>query len=126
MFLSSASANEINPWGIDNSILSLGWDDRTFVAGQVVDTWESIGETDGEITFANDIVGTTATGSAKFLSGASSVEADLTGVTIAGNKVQFSFPAVEGARGDYYLREVKITIDLISYTIAFDADNELG
>lgn len=126
VFLSSASANEINPWGIDNSILSLSWDDRTFVADQVVDTWESLEQTDGEITFANDIVGTTATGSARFKNGASTVEADLTGVTISGNKVQFAFPSVEGARGDYYLAEITIVIDLISYTIAFDTENELG
>lgn len=129
VFLSSAGANEINPWGVDNSILSVLIDGNYYTPNAYVGTLDELDSVDGVVSFANSISGTSVTAVASFSSGASTITRDCTGVNIVNGQVELLMPTTGIGIGNYVLTSMAITIDSSTYTINFaeeEEENELG
>ena len=130
VFLSSASANEINPWGIDNSILSALVNDESVTAGEYAGTWEDVEGTQVVLTLANEVTATTATASITFQDGSSNqlVRASQE-VQQSQSSVYVSIPPVETGYENYVLRSIAVTLDGTTLRINFaleEDENELG
>lgn len=129
VFLSSAGANEINPWGVDNSILSMLIDGDFYTPNAYVATLDELDSVDAVVSFANSISGTSVTATATFSKNTSTITRDCTNVDIVNGQVQFLMPTTGVGIGDYVLTSVAITIDGSTYTISFaeeEEENELG
>lgn len=128
VFLSSASANEINPWGVDNSILSIIIDSSPYTPNAYVGTMDELDATHAVVSFANPVSGTAVSATATYTSGTSSLTRDCTSVHIAEGLVEFDMPGTAAGASDYVLTSIAITIDGTTYSITFaeDDENELG
>ena len=128
VFLSSASANEINPWGVDNSILSITVDGTTYTPNSYVGTLDELDQTDAYVVFANSVSGTSVSATCTYALGSSVIERDVTGALIAGGQVELVMPVTSAGYGSYALTSIVVTIDGTSYTILFAAtdESELG
>ena len=128
VFLSSAGANEINPYGIDNSILYISDGDHSYTPDSYVGTMEELDATPFSIYFANAPEGTALSAIATYTKNTSSISRSMTDLIISGSSIQGNLPGVEANYEDYALTSVLVTIDGTPYTIEFAAtdENELG
>lgn len=129
VFLSSASANEINPWGIDNSILYVAYNESNYTANSYIGTFSDIEGSDMTLTFANPLGTGTPSASLQYKKG-SAVQSGVGNVTDTGiNSITIVPQAIGISYDDYVLVSISITIDGTTYTINFaeeEEENELG
>ena len=129
VFLSSASANEINPWGVDNSILWMSTDGDYYTPNAYAGTLDDLDTSDAVIAFANPISGTSLSATATFTKDSMTITRDCTSVEIIDGQVHLTMPTTGLGIGDYVLTSLSITIDDKTYTINFaeeEEENELG
>lgn len=128
VFLSSASANEINPWGLDNSILSLIIENVSHTPNSYVGTLDELDASNAVIAFSNPVSGAVVSATATYTKGASSVTRDCTDVELVGGQVECVLPSSTAGADDYALTLISVTIDGNTYIARFsdDDENELG
>lgn len=128
VFLSSAGANEINPWGIDNSILNIVANGNSYTPNSYVGNMDGLDAAPIEVVFASPVSGETLTGNSTWKYGSTKAVRDLTQVVVVDGRVNAFLPALEVGLELYTLDTIAITIDGNTYTINFDDDdeNELG
>lgn len=129
VFLSSAGANEINPFGIDNSILSLSWEENVYTPNTYVGTFVDIGGETMSLLFANSIGNATPTISMLYKKGSSAVSGTATVSQHVGTGITFVPESIGAGHDDYVLVSISVTIDGSTYTINFseeEDENELG
>lgn len=129
VFLSSAGANEINPWGLDNSILNIEINGQYYTPNSYVGNMDSLDNSPIEVSFSVPVTGTTITGTSTWKNGATKAVRDLMQVTAAEGKVDAYLPIMEVGLELYTLDAIAITIDGSTYTIQFteeEEENELG
>lgn len=128
VFLSSAGANEINPWGVDNSILSVSIDGATYTPNAYVGIMDALDGTHAVVSFANPVTGTSVSATATYTLNSASITRDCTDVHITEGMVEFDMPGTAAGASEYVLTSIAITIDGSTYTITFsDYDwSELG
>ena len=129
VFLSSASANEINPWGMDNSILDATINGTAKTANDYVGVMDDLDSVPIVVHFANSLTAATATGTATYRKGTATLTRPLTAVSVVNGDIEATMPALVSNYEDYALINVTITADGSSYSINFSAEedeNELG
>lgn len=129
VFLSSAGANEINPWGIDNSILSVALDGTPHTPNSYLGTYVDVEGSELTLNFANTIGTGTATVAIQYKK-ESAVASGLADVSQTVGTTMVIIPQSIGAgHDDYALVSIAVTIDGTTYTINFaeeEEENELG
>lgn len=130
VFLSSASANEINPWGIDNSILSLRADGTNYTPNSYVGKFEDLDNVVAALNFSNPVAAASATIDLVFKSGSSTITRSVSSTSVEDAAVNFDFPGSTPEVDDYILTSLSCSVDGNTYTIQFSDDaedeNELG
>lgn len=130
VFLSSAGANEITPWGVDNSIISVFFDERVFTPNSYIGTWSETEESNIILQFANSVSGSAISAAATYKYGVASITRSLTDISITNGSMNGILPPMETGYDNYVLTEVAATIDGSTYTFQFSDDdedeNELG
>lgn len=129
VFLSSAGANEINPWGIDNSIVSVTIDSQQKAANSYVGTWETLDSVSLLAVFANPLSANSATGTATFSNGTLSATRDLLNVEVSASGISADIPGSETGIDTYALASLAFVVDGVTYTIQFavvEDEGELG
>lgn len=129
VFLSSAGANEMNPWGIDNSIISFRADSTTYTAGSYVGKFEDLDNVTASAVFANSLNDDTASIVLTFKMGSETLTRTVESTSVDLGNVNFDFPTSSTAVDDYVLISCAITVDGNTYTIQFaeeEDENELG
>ena len=129
VFLSSAGANEINPYGIDLSILNIEWEGQSFGAGEFVAEWEDFSEEAISIVLSQIPSAAPSAVSFIFKNGASQTQKNGTGTTLDNATVNVTTPAVSVGDEQAYLYQIIVVIDDTNYTITFgeeEGEDELG
>lgn len=129
VFLSSAGANEINPWGIDNSILSITWDENVNAPNTYVGTFVDVEGTEMNVDFANSIGTATPSVAMVYKKGSATATGTANVTTIGGTAITIVPQAIGAGKDDYVLVSISVTIDGTTYTINFseeEEENELG
>ena len=130
VFLSSASANEINPWGIDNSIISAYIGDASYTPNSYVGSWADMSGEDAICSFANPFTPTNISVSFSFSSGGTSVNREATSALYQDGAVIAGIPAPDTGLDTYVLTRISVTADDTTYNITFansdEEENELG
>lgn len=126
VFLSSAGANEINPYGIDNSIVSVAVDGTSYTSGDQLPVWENIAELEMSITFANPLDDGTPSVQFVFLDDTDTITRNAADPVIDRGKIIAEVPASETGHTDARLERVNVTYFGQAYQIVFDAEDELG
>lgn len=122
VFLSSASANEINPYAIENSILSITTSQDNYTPGGLPIPRAEISGQLFNIQMANAIPPTsTVTVTTTRVEGTYNNQA--TNVTVNGATITATGYAYDGADP---IIGARVVIDGVAYTIDFDNENELG
>ena len=129
VFLSSAGANEINPWGIDNSILSVAMDTQLFTPNSYVGEFGNLEGEELTANFSNAVGTAIPTVALQYKKGSSIVTGVGTVSQHVATSVVFVVDSIGTGYDDYVLVSIAITIDGSTYTINFaeeDEENELG
>lgn len=129
VFLSSASANEMNPWGVDNSILSISFDGTNRTPNAYVGIMDELDGNHAVVSFANPVSGTSVSATATYTLNSGSITRDCTDVHITEGLVECDMPGTAAGASEYVLTSMAITIDGSTYIINFaeeDEENELG
>lgn len=129
VFLSSASANEINPWGIDNSILHVAFNERNYTANSYVGTFSDVEGSELTLIFSNPIGTGTPSAALQYKKG-SAVDSGVGEVAASSvNDITIIPQSIGTGHDDYVLVSISVTIDDITYIINFaeeEEENELG
>lgn len=127
VFLSSAGANEINPYGIDNSIVSVSVDGRDYTSGQQLPVWDSIAELEMSISFANPLDAGTPSVQFVFTTTTDTIPRAAVDPVVEDGKIIVEVPSSEAGATDARLERVNVTYFGQTYQILFDdEENELG
>lgn len=127
VFLSSASANEINPYGVDNSIVSVTVDGTAYTSGEQLPVWDSIAELEMSISFANPLDAGTPAVQFVFTDNNDTITRSAVDPVIEDGKIIAEIPASESGHTDARLKSVNVTYFGQVFQILFDdEENELG
>ena len=129
VFLSSASANEINPWQMENSIVSLSIVGNTRTPGDYIGTWDGLDGGEIFIYFSSPVSGNTLRVYCDMKKGSSSTTTSLVSVEIVDGHIEGEFPASETGFEDFVCVGMDVVVDGNTYHVTFaeeDDENELG
>lgn len=125
VFLSSASANEINPWGLDLSVLSINWDGTDYTAGDYIGEWNEVSEEVFIMAFSNALPATPSSVTFLYKKAADTVTVASATFTVDQANLNIDTPAVQQEYSDYVLVRISTVISGVLYSINF-AEEENG
>ena len=127
VFLSSAGANEINPYGMDNSIVSVDLNGTTYTAGEKLPTWESIEQLEMTLTMSNPLTDGSPDVNFVFEKDNETITRAAIEPTIVDGNIVVEVPSVASGYGEALLERINVSYYGEAYNIIFDASNrELG
>lgn len=126
VFLSSASANEINPFGMDNSILRMVKGQTNYQANEYVGMWEDFDGVTIRVHFSTPITASTVTGTMTFKANNSLITEPLVNPIVDSGVVEATTPEMPGGNDEDILVGLSVMVEGITYSISFSDDNELG
>ena len=126
VFLSSASANEINPYGMDNSILAMTIAGYFYTPNASAPEWGNISEAEVFMLFSNPLGDDPDSVSMTFTKGNASNIVNVDSPECQQGKVYFEVPEVASGMSDYLLSKISVVVNGVTFTFDYDTDNELG